>query len=135
MNKFFCTFYVVRHGESKLNKHWRENTIKFFRNVDESESDLTPEGINQAKERAKDIKHIKFEAIFSSDFVRAKRTAEIISLERNLQINTSEFLRERYWGNLEGVSIEKIREDIIRLKQDLSDVEKMNFKLVKDAES
>lgn len=131
----FCTFYIVRHGESENNKAWRENTIKVFKNVDESGSELNEAGISQAKERAKDIKDIKFEAIFSSDFDRAKRTAEIISLGRNLEINTSELLRERYWGDLEGVSIDKIREDIIRLKQNLSDVQKMNFKLVKDAES
>ena len=63
-----------------------------------SDSPLTAQGITQAKELAKKLKNVKFDLIFSSDLLRAKRTAEIIALEHKLFVQTSKLLRERDFG-------------------------------------
>ena len=44
---------------------------------------------------AKKLKDIPFEAIFSSDYIRAKETAEILKAERNIIVLTKEMIRER----------------------------------------
>ncbi len=62
--------YLVRHGESELNKvsvHQTEDTP------------LSPEGIKQANKLAERIKKLKIDFIYSSPYKRAKQTAEIIS--------------------------------------------------------
>ena len=78
----YCTLYLVRHGETE----WNVKKI----NQGQSESALTEVGIEQAKETGEKLKHIKFDAIFSSDLSRTQRTAEIIKLDRELVIKTSE---------------------------------------------
>src|SRR3989339_819938 len=82
----YCTLYLVRHGETE----WNVKKI----NQGQSESFLTEKGIEQAKETAERLKDIKFDAIFSSDLSRTQRTAEIIKLDRELIIQTSQLLRE-----------------------------------------
>ncbi|MDO8609119.1 MAG: histidine phosphatase family protein [bacterium] len=43
-----------------------------------------------------------FDAIYSSDLLRAKETAEIAKLERKIVLTTTQALRERCFGRLEG---------------------------------
>lgn len=90
--------FVVRHGETE----W--NVKKLVQG--HKDSPLTENGIKQAKELAKKLKKIKFDLIFSSDLLRAKRTAEIIAAEHNLTVETTELLRERKFGHLQGESVE-----------------------------
>lgn len=66
------------------------------------DSPLTTEGENQARKLAEELKHIHFDEMFSSDLLRAKRIAEIISLERKITVKTTEAFRERYYGVFEG---------------------------------
>src|SRR3989344_2130504 len=94
MKKQYCIFYIVRHGESEWN-------VKGLLQG-HSDSALTKKGINQAKLVGKALKNVYFNAIFSSDTLRASKTAEIIAMERNLAINTTELLRERNFGRWEG---------------------------------
>lgn len=90
------TFYLVRHGQTEWNvKGLIQGT---------SDSPLTKDGINQAKELAKQLSHVEFDLIFSSDLLRAKKTAEIIVGEKNLAMQTTKLLRERNFGPLEGKS-------------------------------
>ena len=63
---------------------------------------LNEEGERQAQVAAEHLRDIKFDAIFSSDLLRAARTAEIIKLERDLAVQTSRLLRERFYGPYEG---------------------------------
>jgi broad specificity phosphatase PhoE len=90
----YCTLYIVRHGQTE----WNLNRI-IQGHVD---SPLTSEGVMQARALGKKFKDIKFTAAYSSDLLRAHRTAELISKEKNLIIKTSEHLRERFLGKLEG---------------------------------
>lgn len=95
----YCTFYVVRHGETE----W--NTEKRYQG--QQDSPLTVNGIRQAKDVAEKMKGVKFDAIFSSDLLRAQRTAEIIALEHKMAVMTREILRERNFGSLEGKNVQE----------------------------
>ena len=102
-----CTFYIVRHGETEWNI---SGLLQGHR-----DSALTEQGIEQAKERAKDLKKISFAAAFSSDLSRAQRTAEIIAKEHNLTVKATQALRERSFGVHEGKKITQFQEDVKEL--------------------
>lgn len=59
-------------------------------------------GEEQARLAANLLSDTHFNAIYSSDLVRAQRTAEIIVLGRELEVKTTELLREQYFGKIEG---------------------------------
>lgn len=88
------TFYIARHGETEKNV---QHIIQGHQ-----DSPLTEAGINQAYNLAKKLRKIKFDAVFSSDILRAKRTAQIVAKEKKLEVEATEMLRERNWGKLEG---------------------------------
>lgn len=94
MKNNLTTFYIVRHGETE----WNVAGIM----QGQSDSPLTKNGISQAKNLAKKLKSVKFDEVFSSDLLRAKRTAEIIAAEKKIAIKTTEILRERSFGRFEG---------------------------------
>ncbi len=96
-----CTIYVARHGETEWNV---KGLIQGH-----SDSNLTKNGIKQAKILGKELKDIKFDAVYSSDLWRAKRTAEIVTLERKLAVVTQKALRERNFGGLEGKTRENLK--------------------------
>jgi broad specificity phosphatase PhoE len=102
LNKNYCTIYLVRHGET----NWNINQII----MGHEDSPLTEKGINQAKSTAKEFKGINFEAIFSSDSLRARKTAKIIKEDRNITIKNTKLLRERHYGKFEGVTVSKYKE-------------------------
>lgn len=89
-------FYIVRHGETD----W--NVKKLVQG--HTDIPLNQKGESQAKQVGKKLQHIYFDAVFSSDLLRAKRTAEIIALERKIEVRTTRDLRERFFGRLEGKS-------------------------------
>lgn len=101
LSKSHCTIYIVRHGESEWNV---KGLIQ-----GQSDSLLTIEGEKQALLLSKELKNIMFDAIYSSDLVRAKRTADILAIKRNLSIQTSKALLERNFGQLEGKSGKHIK--------------------------
>jgi len=130
MKNKYCTFYIVRHGETE----W--NVKGLFQG--QKDSNLTEKGIGQAKLIAKKFKNINFDAIFSSDLIRAKKTAEIIALEHKIAVDTREILRERNFGRLEGRKGDEIKEELkdLFLKfENASDKEKLKFRYVPDMES
>lgn len=63
MDNNFCTFYVVRHGETEWNV-----ARKIQGHLDSS---LTENGLSQAKELGKQLQTTHFDAVFSSDLLRA----------------------------------------------------------------
>ena len=129
-NKNICTLYLVRHGETEWNKSGMV--------MGQSDSPLTETGLEQAKTTAQELKDIHFDAIISSDLHRAKRTAEIIKLERQLAIQTSKALRERTYGSWEGKMGEDYRENFRHLfdkVKQLSEKEAKSFKFADDIES
>ena len=120
------TFYIVRHGQTTLNvAEIMQGTF---------DSSLTDEGIESAKELGKYFKHIKFDLAYSSDLMRAKRTAEVILLERKLAIQTTELLRERDYGEFEGKHNEEYK-IVNETLNKLTDEERYSFKYSKGIES
>ena len=126
----YCTLYLVRHGETE----WNVKKI----NQGQSESSLTEVGIEQAKETAKKLKDVKFDAIFSSDLSRAKRTAEIIRLDRKLIVQTSKLLRERSHGSFEGKHMgvfNSTLKDKLKARENLTGDAYHSFRLAPDIET
>lgn len=55
---------------------------------------------------------------------RAKRTAEIIALEKKLAVETNELLRERYFGKYEGRTLDDLKKLITKAESVLQGKEK-----------
>lgn len=123
----YCTFYIVRHAQSEANKKGLRGGQTDFA--------ISEEGILEAKERAKDLSSISFDAVFSSDLVRAQKTAEIIALRNKLIVETTKILRERAWGSkLEGLTVEET-EKYMGNFESMSKEERYKIKLFEDMES
>lgn len=128
--KDYTALYIVRHGQTE----WNLQDIL----QGQLDSALTEKGLQQARELVEKFKGIEFAAIFSSDLLRARRTAETVATERKLMIKTSELLRERNWGRYDGVKAEKFREecrDLIEKFNAISGEEQFKFKYYEDIES
>jgi len=96
--------YLMRHGETNHN-------IKSSDDDDQpKEEPLNQTGILQAERLANRIKNIKFDKLFSSDFTRAKQTAEIISSRTGLPIIEDKRLREYQHGRVKPSSEKWIEE-------------------------
>lgn len=89
-----CILYLVRHGQTD----WNAQKIT----QGHADIPLNNEGIEQAKALGKSLENIQFDAVFSSDLIRAKKTAEIITLEKKLMVETTNLLRERRYGKFDG---------------------------------
>lgn len=115
----YCTFYLVRHGESEGNA----------KGVIQGTSDfpLTEKGKNQVRGLNEKLVSIKFDAIFSSDLLRAKETAEILNLERQLVVQISKLIRERNYGVYEGRKGDDFNNDVKKATKQLEEMtDKMN---------
>lgn len=86
--------YVVRHGETQWNV---EKKVQGHADIE-----LNDKGKAQAQDLGSVLQDIHFDAVFSSDLLRAKQTAEIALLQKNITIQTTQALRERYFGRLQG---------------------------------
>ena len=91
---------IVRHGQSLGNA---TKTI-----LGHTDLDLSELGYKQAEITAKELKNEKINLIYSSDLKRAYNTAVFHAKMRNLDIITSEKLREVYLGAWEGQTIDSI---------------------------
>src|SRR5260370_14804628 len=93
------TFYLVRHGESQGNAN---RAIALKHEYTQLGTDLTDQGITQAKELAIQVKSVEFDLALSSTLLRGKKTAEFLVSERQLDLKTTDTLRERYRGQIVG---------------------------------
>jgi broad specificity phosphatase PhoE len=122
------TIYLVRHGQSHAN-------------VDQVfglDSPLTGKGQAEAISLADMLEPIHFDAVFASELLRAKETAQIIATRRKLAVETKALLREKSWGSLEGKLKDDVRRDLDRLfklTQTMPDQERATFKVTPDMES
>jgi phosphoserine phosphatase len=118
------TIYVVRHGETQANADSiMQGHLQF---------ELNAKGVGQALSLAEELKFIKFDAIFSSDLLRAKQTAEIIALEHKLVVNTSHLIRERMLGKYQGKPRSLHREEnrvIYQKLKQLTDQERLSAQI------
>lgn len=93
-------FYVVRHGESLGNMN------RIF--LGHTDWDLSEKGYQQAALTCEALSDVHFDAIFSSDLVRAYNTALPHAKLRGMDVQTSVDFRELYVGEWEGKSAEEL---------------------------
>jgi broad specificity phosphatase PhoE len=126
MRNNFTTFYIVRHGETDWNVQRRVQG--------HTDIPLNENGEMQAKFFANKLKHIKFDLAFSSDLLRAHRTAKIIALEHKLEVQTTEILREKKLGKFEGQHYDTVS-TYFKLIDSMDQQQRLKHKIVDDAES
>lgn len=97
-------FYFVRHGKTEWNAEGR------FQGA-EGDSPLLDESILELKELGDYLKSVHFDAVFSSDLKRARKTAKIIMEESDFprSIIYTPALREWKLGKLEGSKISTMK--------------------------
>ena len=88
--------YVVRHGQTE----W--NVLKKMQGS--ADIPLNERGLEQAKQTRVNLNDCDYDMIFCSPLIRAKQTANIINEDKNLDIVYDERLKERNYGEFEGVS-------------------------------
>lgn len=115
---------LVRHGQSEGNvaiakSHAGDNSLftKEFSARHTATYRLTDVGISQAKAAGdwlkKNLKHPYFDRYLTSEYVRAMETAANLDLpDADWQIDF--FLREREWGDLDGLNYAEQREKFSR---------------------
>jgi alpha-ribazole phosphatase len=96
-------FYFVRHGKSEFNE---KGLLAGHEDID-----LVDLGVQEAKNVGQQLASIKFDAVYSSDLQRAKRTAEIILAENHhkTSIQVVKELREIDYGKLAGITSTEVR--------------------------
>jgi len=95
----FTRFCLVRHGETDWNVARRLQG--------HTDIDLNTQGERQAMQMAKALKAIdlKFDVLYTSDLLRAVKTASAIEEIFGVRSITDEALRERHLGALQGLTI------------------------------
>lgn len=90
---------IVRHGETAWNAEGRIQG--------HSDVALSERGEAQAQELSLRLKDVKIDAAYSSDLSRASETARRILAKRNVELNLTARLRERYYGVFEGLNVDE----------------------------
>ncbi|MCX6760554.1 MAG: histidine phosphatase family protein [Candidatus Nealsonbacteria bacterium] len=96
-------YFILRHGESLRNIEKRASCWP-----EKIKSPLTEKGIKQIKKSAKELKKKKISLIFSSDLLRTKQTAGIVSKEIGIKVRLDKRLREVNVGILNNKPIDEI---------------------------
>jgi len=96
------TIFLIRHGEVKWN---RENSY-----IGSTDLPLNAHGRSQAGLVAECLAGRNVSAVYSSDLVRARETAEIIAARLGLPVDTVPDLREVDYGEWEGLTESEVRE-------------------------
>jgi len=96
-------FCLIRHGQTDWNLEGRYQG--------QSDIPLNSTGIKQARLVAEILRNEQFDAVYSSDLLRALKTAEIITeYHDSLKINTDPRLREVNQGEWEGLTRDAIQD-------------------------
>ena len=94
---------IIRHGQSQGNAEGR-----FGGHTD---TPLSPRGRKQAQATARALASEKFSAIYSSDLPRAIETASPLAKLVGVPLETTDALRERSVGVMEGLTFEEAAEE------------------------
>jgi len=96
------TYFILRHGGSKCNVE--EFVCSWPEKID---SPLTEEGKKQIGNVVPRIKKEKIDLVFSSDLLRTKQTAQIVSKALGLKVKFDKRLREYDFGIFNGKPAEE----------------------------
>ncbi len=100
--------YLIRHGVTQDNLDKRHQS---------SSTPLNETGLEQAKKVAEKLKDLKISTIYSSPFVRAMQTAEVIASHHELDIIKVDNLRERSFGDFIGLT----RKEVLKIMPDIEE--------------
>lgn len=92
--------YLIRHGRTKANEEKRF--------VGWQDAALSEEGFLQAEKLALRFQDKKITALYSSDLLRATKTAEILGKNQGIIPQKNSMLREIHFGEWEGLTYEEI---------------------------
>ena len=96
--------FLIRHGETLWNL---EQRCQGFTDIA-----LSERGLEQAKRLARYLSKIaRLSAIYSSDLIRARKTAEVIAEAYRLEVQIDARLRELNQGRLEGKNLMNMLEE------------------------
>jgi probable phosphoglycerate mutase len=90
------TLLLVRHGETDWNAEGRLQG--------HTDRPLNDYGRRQARELAERLAGEQVDAVYASDLVRARETAEIVAGRLGLPVGVDPDLREKDWGTWEGLT-------------------------------
>src|SRR5258706_3803519 len=93
---------LVRHGETAWNAEGRVQG--------QLDIPLSPTGLAQAKAVASALAGESFDAIYSSDLVRVRQTAQPIAELLKKDVLLDERLRERHYGVFQGITYAEAKE-------------------------
>ena len=94
---------LIRHGETDMNRE-----LRFQGHVN---APLNAIGLEQARRLAKRMTGEKADAVYVSDLLRARQTAEPIAGELSLQPVPESGLREQSFGRVDGMRVDDIQRD------------------------
>ena len=94
---------TIRHGQTDWNITRR---IQGWTNIE-----LNQYGLNQAEQLAERLAVEPCDIIYTSDLLRAKKTAEIINSRHNVKLVATPILRETGFGVFEGRVIDEVRSE------------------------
>ena len=93
------TLLLVRHGETDWNA---EGKLQGH-----TDRPLNAYGRRQAQTLAERFASESIDALYASDLSRARETAEILGAKLGLGVEVDPDLREKNWGNWEGLTSEE----------------------------
>lgn len=109
--------YFVRHGETAVNK---ENKYQGSMDVP-----LNDHGRDQLQDLRRITKELPVDVIVSSDYIRAKESAEILNADHELEIEVFADLREQSFGDYEGQGIEAVKKSYFEVRENPPNGEKL----------
>lgn len=92
--------YIIRHGQTVWN---RERKLQGSTDIE-----LTEEGKRLARVTGENLCGLTFDQVFASPLKRAKLTAELIHMGKEVKIETDERLREVSFGEFEGLNVDEM---------------------------
>lgn len=95
------SWFLIRHGETDWNKEQRTQG--------HTDNTLNETGKSQAEKAAQSLKNSNIDLIISSNLKRAVETAEIIARATGVEIMIDENLKERNYGEGEGLLREELK--------------------------
>ncbi len=96
--------FIFRHGETFDNK---EHIFSGWR-----DTDLNPEGIEEAKKIGEELKNEPVTKAYQSDLIRSKHTLDIVldGYHQRIEILTDPRIKERDYGDLTGLNKDEIEQ-------------------------
>lgn len=94
--------FLIRHGETMWNVERRCQG--------HTDIPLNEKGLAQAEKLGEFMHDVALHAVYASDLSRAAQTAEKVARQHGLQVQKCRGLRERSYGEWEGLSLEQIAE-------------------------